>query len=274
MNKAEIEAAIATLESWGRTIDNWVLGCAVVVAVALLLEAIFSVTHWRNDRKLKPLREQLAQLNNIELQDLRIKASNAESRTEVLRQENLKIGMALLPRRLILGDLNPWIEELGRHPKAQALIEVVPDWEASILAGDIQFVLERFGHWEVKRTSAIPLAYIDEGVKIVTLDEDRSGTAHSISVSPSVKAAFDLLERALGPPRTKKFVGVRWSPVNVAFPERALGGFDLKPNQVLILVGARPLSLAFPMMGADPSAPPGGIDTPTPAPAIPAAPSK
>lgn len=272
MNKAEVEAAIAALESWGRTVDNWVLGCAVAVALALALEAFFSITHWLNDKKLRPFREQLAHLNSAETEVLRATAANAELKTENLRRENLKMGMALLPRRLILGDLNPWIEELSRHPKEQALIEVVPDWEASNLASDIKFVLERFGHWDVTPISGIPAGYIGEGVTIVTLDEDRSGTEHSISMSPSVKAAFDLLERALGPPRTKKFKGVKWNPVNVEFSKQEFRGFDLKPNQVLILVGARPLSLAFPILEADPSA--SGFDAPTPPPASPAAPAK
>ena len=56
MGKEEVEVAIRGLESWGRTVDNWVLICAAFVAIFLAAEVIFSVAHWRNENKLRPLR--------------------------------------------------------------------------------------------------------------------------------------------------------------------------------------------------------------------------
>ena len=45
MGKEEVEAAINALEAWGRTIDLWVMICAIGVAIFLLGEVIFSVAH-------------------------------------------------------------------------------------------------------------------------------------------------------------------------------------------------------------------------------------
>jgi hypothetical protein len=70
MDKVGIEAAINVLESWGRTIDNWVLIFAGLVAICLTVEVVFSVAHWLNEKQLRPLRAQLSQLNAKEIAEL------------------------------------------------------------------------------------------------------------------------------------------------------------------------------------------------------------
>lgn len=70
MGKAEVEAAIEVLEAWGRTVDNWVLIFAAGVAISLAAEVVFSVAHWLNERQLRPLRIEQANLNTLEIAEL------------------------------------------------------------------------------------------------------------------------------------------------------------------------------------------------------------
>jgi hypothetical protein len=85
MEKDALEVAIAALESSIRTIDFWVLAFAVVVALSLTFEAVFSVAHWLQDKKLPPLRAELARIHAKEslklegdVADAKVRAANAE----------------------------------------------------------------------------------------------------------------------------------------------------------------------------------------------------
>jgi hypothetical protein len=87
MGKDEVEAAIGVLEAWGRTVDNWVLICAAIVAFSLAAEVIFSVLHWRNENKLRPLRTEQTRLHNLELVELGNVAEEARRETARLSAE-------------------------------------------------------------------------------------------------------------------------------------------------------------------------------------------
>ena len=80
MGKDAIDAAIAALETWGRTVDNWVLIFGAGVAICLMVEIIFSVAHWRNENKLRPLRAEQARLHAVELAQLGAVADEAKAR--------------------------------------------------------------------------------------------------------------------------------------------------------------------------------------------------
>jgi len=80
MTKEEVDAAVAALESWGRSIDTWVLICAVFVALFLAAEAALGVTHWINEKHLRPLRESQANFREKELLALGKAADEAKER--------------------------------------------------------------------------------------------------------------------------------------------------------------------------------------------------
>ncbi|MGA2795870.1 MAG: hypothetical protein ABSE69_20655 [Roseiarcus sp.] len=182
MGKEELESAINALESAGRTIDNWVLIFAVGVAFCLAMEAIFSVSHWLNNRQLPPLRLELTKLQDIELAKLEFVAAEANRRTEELRADNLALQKIMQPRRLgsIVSFSTPG--EPASIPLADVqfsaikpfagtpvLIQVVPDFEAQTLANDIALIANVFG-WRPqfmdKSVSHLPYALISDGVMV------------------------------------------------------------------------------------------------------------
>ncbi len=87
MGKAEIEAAIKTLEGWSRTVDNWVLICAAGVAIFLAAEVVFSVIHWRTENKLRPLRVTQSQLHEDELVKLNNDTVRLSAEAEAAKSE-------------------------------------------------------------------------------------------------------------------------------------------------------------------------------------------
>jgi hypothetical protein len=89
MGKTELDGAIGSLEALGRTIDNWVLVCAIVVAIFLAAEVIFSVAHWQNEVRVRPLRIAQAQLHADELAQL-------NNETARLRAQAATVSDALL----------------------------------------------------------------------------------------------------------------------------------------------------------------------------------
>jgi hypothetical protein len=67
MTKEEVDAAIAALEGWGRSLDTWVLICAAIFAIFLAAEAALGVAHWLNEGHLRPLRAEQARLQALEV---------------------------------------------------------------------------------------------------------------------------------------------------------------------------------------------------------------
>ena len=203
------------------------------------------------DREIKLSHEKI-RASDVKIAEANEQAASANNKTEVLRRENLDMGMLLLPRRLILSDIQSEMEELKKYPGTHVLVQSVPDWEASVLAADIHNFLTRFGHWNVSEIAAVPPGLIREGVTIATLDETPllPGVQHTINMSPPAKALFDMLKKELGPPRTREFEGVMWSPVNAQFARVTVGDFKIPPGVIVILVGAKPMS-RFPMVARE-----------------------
>lgn len=80
MTKEEVDAAITALESLERSVDTWVLICAVFVAVFLAAEAALGVAHWLDEKRLRPLRELQADFHKKELMALSKAADEAKER--------------------------------------------------------------------------------------------------------------------------------------------------------------------------------------------------
>jgi hypothetical protein len=99
MTKEEVESAIGALEKWSRTVDNWVLICAAFVALFLAAEVVFSVLHWRNEKRLRPLRVEQAQMHAKELAGLGNIAAAANARAA---EAELKLAELRKPRHKAL----------------------------------------------------------------------------------------------------------------------------------------------------------------------------
>src|SRR5580700_4461406 len=111
MTKEAVDAAVTSLEAWGRSVDNWVLIFAALVAVALTFEVIFSVLHWKNENTLRPLRAEQARLNALQIATL-------ENETAQLRQ--------LAGPRTLNHDV--FVKELEGKPKPKSVaIWYLPD---------------------------------------------------------------------------------------------------------------------------------------------------
>lgn len=102
MTPPEVDAAIRNLEAWGRKVDNWELLCAAAVGLFLMLEVIFSVLHWINERHLRPLRAQQAQFHETELGELRKATAEANDRA---KQAELALEKYKAPRSFTLDQL-------------------------------------------------------------------------------------------------------------------------------------------------------------------------
>jgi hypothetical protein len=112
MSKDEVEAAIKVLETWGRTIDNWVLICAIGVAIFLAAEVIFSIAHWINDKHLRPLRIEQNRLYDEAITNATARAKEAELKLEQLRA---RVGTRVI-------DKDKFLAALKDKPKPQAIV--------------------------------------------------------------------------------------------------------------------------------------------------------
>jgi hypothetical protein len=135
MGKAEIEAAIANLEAWGRTVDNWVLICAAVVALSLTAEVVFSVMHWRNENRLRPIRTAQSQLHETELVTL-------QKDVETARQKNLELEDAVSPRVLEQFQSS---NKLKSFSGTRYMLISPADTESRRTAGQVRVIMEQAG---------------------------------------------------------------------------------------------------------------------------------
>lgn len=124
MTKEEVDAAIVTLENWGRSVDTWVLICAVFVALFLAAEAALGVAHWLNEKQLRPLRESQAVFREKELVALGKAADEAKERAAKaeLALEQFKAPRPMTPdlRRRLIEDVLPLLPK-DRMPAVGAV---------------------------------------------------------------------------------------------------------------------------------------------------------
>jgi hypothetical protein len=146
VTKEEVDAAIAALESWGRSVDTWVLICAAVVAIFLAAEAAFGVAHWLNERQLRPLRAEQARLHELEIVGLNKQIAELNNETARLKK---KMG----PRSI---DGDTFIKAL--EGKAKSPVEIMfpkENPEAFMLANQIRELL-RIAKWEAAVPAPVP----------------------------------------------------------------------------------------------------------------------
>jgi len=235
---AEIAVAVGiVLESHPKTIREylgmWLVLCGVFIGV------VFTVLLFIFD-------EGISRTQQIQITELNQAALAASHKAEILAEENLKLQMALLPRKVLVGNEITGLQELALAPKANVQIEAIPDWEATTLAREIKFVLERYGHWNVQFISKIPVESIEDGVVILTPNESPIDPGHPTKMSPSLKALYDVLCQSLGP-RAPDNLGVRWYEIETKVAQAELGGFVMPPNKIVVVIGARPLDWTFPI---------------------------
>jgi hypothetical protein len=162
MGKEEVEAAIDALEAWGRTIDLWVMICAIGVAIFLSGEVFFSVAHWLNDRNLVPLRAEQSRLHEVELAQLGAAAANAAKETARLSVEaetakgaiasaNARAAEAELRiRKLEPRNLNwaAFVDALLAAPRSKVeVLYFADDFDSMALAQQIALAIKAAG-WE------------------------------------------------------------------------------------------------------------------------------
>jgi len=198
MDKAGVEAAINTLESWGRTIDNWVLIFAALVAICLTVEVVFSVAHWLNERQLRPLRTQLSQFNAKEIAEL--------------NNETARLRKQVGPRQI---DGEEFKKRLEGKPAAP--VEIMfprEDVEAFHLARQFRDVL-RLSGWKAPEPVPVPPGDVPRllnqpsiasvgassvGVTVVMRADTNADfeTIRDIKGSTSLNALVDAISQSLG----------------------------------------------------------------------------
>jgi hypothetical protein len=197
------------------------------------------------------------------------RAEEAGERTEQLRSVNVRMQAALKPRRLVFGSRNDdgpirtaRFNEVGKYAGMVALIQVVPDFEARTLAGDIVKRLTDAG-WRVfftdEAASHIPSGLIWEGVRVMSLEpspfsgmkppETPKITQHPLTrAGEAGNAASNLFSLDLGPPYGPGLFGVSWEPQYAEEWARSSllrNGFNWPDGAVVILVGLKPLDASM-----------------------------
>jgi hypothetical protein len=189
------------------------------------------------------------------------RVAQLDNETERLRAQNLSTQKALMPRRIIMGASSGDREKrqklfdgVREFAGMTALIQVVPDFESSILAGDIANVLTQYAGWNVERVTEerthIPFAFFSEGVLITNeegeLPRQEPPTKSEISKAGRAgQALVDLLTLDLG--TDVPFFGVRWLPHFPGMPLLGRDGVNLPADTVLVLVGMKPLRITLEM---------------------------
>jgi hypothetical protein len=201
MGKEEVDAAITALEATGRSIDNWVLICAVGVAISLGAEVVFSVAHWLNEKKLIPVRAEQVRLHTLELAGLsnstaeakketarlsveaetakseiaaaNKKASEAQERTETERLLRIKLEQQVAPRRFGPENLKEASRKLaGLAGQPAHVTSYSLDLESGLFAGQIIECLKNAGLVVTdNRSSILPMGGFSIGVHISGSDK-------------------------------------------------------------------------------------------------------
>jgi hypothetical protein len=151
MTKEAVDAAIAALETWGRTVDNWVLICAAGVAVFLAAEVVFSVAHWINERNLRPLR---VLQSNFHVKELITLGKSADEAKERAAQAELALEKYKAPRSISVELRNRIVEQMKQFAPQEYMGRVsAGSYDAWDLWREISLALELAG-W--KRIPPIP----------------------------------------------------------------------------------------------------------------------
>jgi len=220
MGKDEVEVAIRALEGWSRTIDNWVLICAAGVAIFLAAEVVFSVVHWRNENRLRPLRVTQAQLHADELvrlnNDTARLSAEAESAKGQIAKANARTAEAELRiRRLEPRNLNwsAFVDALRNTPQCSVeILYFADDFDSMSLAGQIDLAMRAAGWPEPSRnpiekpldwTGSTPMAVDGQptGVTLVARDKTRRADEFSagnmLPQNSGPLTPFIVMERAI-----------------------------------------------------------------------------
>jgi hypothetical protein len=169
-------------------------------------------------------------------------AANANLKAEKLKSENLAFEKILAPRRIFFAipkDKFFLITDLDQFKGTPALLQVVSDFEAKVLANDIFTILQGHG-WRVKYTDEAETGYpsnFSEGLSVHT---------HKASLKPSLaNGGFNagaavtnwLTGTAVDPGTVPHFDDIQpWSGV------KGFLTFDAPDNIVLISVGMKPVA--------------------------------
>ncbi len=162
---------------------GWAEVAGIVFLAALVIAEVVTYQYGhRKDDLTEKQQTATDQCHDEQMARLHVEASNANKRTEELRADNNAIQEAIQPRRLgsliaitspDAPDVPPAAEMqfggIRQYAGTTVLIQVVNDFEAQILANDVQSVTSAFG-WNAKATSSsfthIPTGMILEGVSI------------------------------------------------------------------------------------------------------------
>jgi hypothetical protein len=159
MGKEELEATIAAFEISGRTIDNWILIFAVGVALCLSAEVVFSVAHWGNEQKLRPLRALQSQLHENELAKLAAETARLSTEGDVARKETAEAKLQLEQLKKQVGPRNlNWnasVDAMKGAPRVRLeILYVADDNDSMHLAQQIQLACSAAG-WELPSRNPI-----------------------------------------------------------------------------------------------------------------------
>jgi hypothetical protein len=263
-----LEIVLALSVSFGfekKWVENW----GAVLADSLIALGVYAEIHF--GRKASTASAELRQRADVKVAEANERASEANAsavasneriatlanETELLKRENLRLQSAFQPRRIAMvgrgGDNEiraARFNAVKKYAGTLALIQAVPDFEAQTLAADIRHALVRHGNWRAEMTNGVPSELISEGVQITTLEEpllnpdDSANTGRMLSEAARAgQAVTDLLWLDLGPP-VGPLSGVQSWPMPAEF-SAIIGDFVIPPGTVLILVGVRPVTLAF-----------------------------
>jgi hypothetical protein len=177
---SEVQRSVTALESIGRTLDNWILICAIGVAIFLAAEVVFSVLHWRSERQLRPLQEERDRLHATELETLRTAAEEAKAKAV---EAQLALEKYKAPRTLTGEQIQTLIEEL-RPFTGQAYDLSLPKMLEPGAGLDTQLVavLHKAG-WKVQQyRGSGPKGIADPAIAIFSMDLPTTEGTHNISI--------------------------------------------------------------------------------------------
>ena len=199
MTKETVDAAIATLETWGRVVDNWVLICAAGVAIFLAAEVVFSVSHWLNERNLRPLRVLQSDFHAKELIALGKSADEAKERAA---KAELALEKFRAPRTLSRDEEAAITAEMKTFTRTPLVFGVFQEPEAFALLDQISRTLTQAGwieqEWKsggdivVTRGGGHPIA----GYTFVTGVYVQADASHAADFGPIVEKLAKLLSDA------------------------------------------------------------------------------
>ncbi len=235
---------------WWSNFYFWIGICSLMV---LGLSEFVSHKYALRKDELVAEREDHAQAgHDREIARAELETARANRRSEELRADNLALQKTVLPRRLgsTVAITSPGEPELPPLSSVQfaalkpfagtpVVIQVVPDFEAYILASDMRMVLASSG-WKSQiideSTSHVPPTSIAEGVTVIYPPESRYADAANALAAGFAKAG---LVGSLG-----------FAPTAQAYPVTSDGTpvypppyphFDQPLDAVIVMVGMKPM---------------------------------